>query len=56
MVTTSMLTKRGILRGTIKYLSDNNYLEKVSTGVYDLTGMILLSFKIDLKRVYSLVI
>ena len=36
IITTAMAVKAGIARGTLKYLSDNGGLEKVSRGVYTL--------------------
>ena len=39
IITTAMVAKAGIARGTLKYLSDNGNIEKSSRGVYTLPGM-----------------
>lgn len=58
MITTSMLKEHGILRGTIKYLADNEYLERVSRGVYVLPGVFEDDFVVLQNRfkkgIYSL--
>lgn len=58
MVTTSLLQEHGILRGTIKYLYDNNYLEKVSRGMYVIPGVFEDEFVVFQNRfkkgIYSL--
>ena len=36
IITTAMVVEAGISRGTLKYLSDNGGLERVSRGVYTL--------------------
>lgn len=39
MITTAMVVRAGISRGTLKYLSDTGGLEKASRGVYTLPGV-----------------
>ena len=39
IITTAMVARAGISRGTLKYLSDTGLLEKASRGVYTLPGV-----------------